>query len=1028
MNALKLRLALVAAALLLVSLASVFELFRLVENVQEETRSSIRRVISIADAAKEAELYFSAQMQAWTDMMLRSDTPDQYGLHRDAFIESGNRVRFELINAVSALKSMGEDSGELAAIRKEHERLTRLYFESLSRFDPAAGLENILAMDRHLMGADRTLAQRMHRFSTQLESDEPTRLVAGLGLEAPPAEFREQLLLGLLLLLVPMAGIWGTYRIYRLATENEHKAAQIEAALDSLKEAVVKVDGAGCIQAMNRAAVNLSGRSEAAVLGEDFRAVWPVSDADSEGTLDRLLRQALAAGEALELPHAWLERPLGAPVSLECSVIPVLDDGGGAWVTLRDMGARFEVLSRLQDNELMLRATFEQAAVGIARVGLRGEWLEVNNRLCQITGYSREELLQLSFKDITHPDDLDRDLSLMAKLLGGALDSFQIEKRYLRKGGQPVWVALSVALVCDPDSKPDFFVSMVEDIQKRKDAISHIEKLYLQYMQLYEQMPDGVMLLDEQLRVVDCNNKCLEMYGYARQEVLEMTLSDFEQEGSAEEGAVRGQRLLEAGGADFESRHRNKRGLPLDVEVSIRPVKFVDGRNILQCVFRDLTEHKRAEQRIEYMAYHDPVTFLSNRRFFGEKVLQAVNLAARHQSQAALMVIDLDDFKFINDTYGHQHGDAMLLSVAQRLVAAVREDDEVARIGGDEFAVLLPDVGEASDVALVAHKIKEAIALPCVVGEASFHVSASIGISIYPQDGLDYATLLRHADTAMYQAKARGKTGYFFFEEELDQKAQVRMGTELDLRQALKRKEFELHYQPKVNMRNGKIIGAEALIRWHHPQRGMVSPLEFIHVAEQSGLINSIGEWVAYESCLQSRNWRDAGSPPMLSSFNVSARQIQHGDMISTLRQVVRDTGVVPGQVELELTESLLMNPKEVQSVLREIKSMGFKVALDDFGTGFSSLSYLCDMDIDVLKIDKSFVEGIAFREESREIARTIIDMARNMKMGVIAEGVETSAQVEILMSYGCDQCQGYLYGKPMPIAEFDNYLNRIAA
>lgn len=466
-------------------------------------------------------------------------------------------------------------------------------------------------------------------------------------------------------------------------------------------------------------------------------------------------------------------------------------------------------------------------------------------------------------------------------------------------------------------------------------------------------------------------------------------------------------------------------GTERSIEDSAAPVRNEAGKITgAVLVFHDATSQKSAQREIEHLAYHDHLTGLPNRRLLQDRIEKAVSNAARHETRMALMFIDLDHFKVINDTLGHEYGDLLLKAAAGRLQSCVREQDSIARTGGDEFVVLLAEINDANDAVIVAQKVLETMSRPYLIKGTELRSTPSIGISIYPEDGRSIDVLMKHADVAMYHVKERGRAGYHFFAEEMNVRTMERLTVESNLHKALECGEFELYYQPKVDMRDGKLVGAEALIRWQHPQEGLISPAKFIPIAEETGIISAIGEWVAHSACLQNRVWMDMGYR-LPVSINVSARQFLHGDLPGTLARIICDTGADPKLLELELTEGVLLHQQDAATTLDAIKSMGFRVALDDFGTGYSSLAYLRRMAIDTLKIDRSFVMHLEENPNDVAMVQTIIAMARNLHMSVIAEGVETQAQANILIESGCDECQGYFFGKPQPAAQFFELLRQ---
>lgn len=440
-----------------------------------------------------------------------------------------------------------------------------------------------------------------------------------------------------------------------------------------------------------------------------------------------------------------------------------------------------------------------------------------------------------------------------------------------------------------------------------------------------------------------------------------------------------------------------------------------------QLVVATLEAHALAEQiqvaqnELDHLAHHDQVTGLPNRILLNDRIGQAVSRAEREGKKFAVMFLDLDQFKHINDSLGHADGDALLCSIAQRLIGSVRQSDTVSRQGGDEFVLLLPDIENAEDVAQSAQKICHAIEQPHPLGTYSLHISASIGISLYPDDGGSAESLIRNADTAMYHAKSAGRNTYRFFKAEMNARAVQRLSVEIGLRRALAENKLVLHYQPKINLDTKTIVGIEALLRWEHPERGLLAPAQFISIAEESGLILPIGRWVLREACKQARAWLDAGMPAVTMAVNTSALELHARDFVENLSSTLADTRLDPGHLELELTESVLMHDVEsTNTVLHAITGMGIKLAVDDFGTGYSSLSYLRRFPISTLKIDRSFINHVTHNADDDAIVSAIISMGKSLKQHVIAEGVETAAQAAFLRTRDCDEAQGFYFGHPL--------------
>jgi diguanylate cyclase (GGDEF)-like protein len=434
---------------------------------------------------------------------------------------------------------------------------------------------------------------------------------------------------------------------------------------------------------------------------------------------------------------------------------------------------------------------------------------------------------------------------------------------------------------------------------------------------------------------------------------------------------------------------------------------------------------KKAERQMEYLAHHDTLTGLPNRVLVQDRFVQAKSRADRDGTKLALLFLDLDGFKTINDSLGHGVGDALLRQIAERLGGCVRDSDTISRLGGDEFLVLLSGIASADDTGPVLLKVLERLHEPVRVEARELSTSVSIGVSIYPDDGRDFDTLLKKADMAMYRAKDAGRNTYRYFDEQMNVEAVEQLALRSDLRHALERSEFVLHYQPQIELATGRVVGAEALVRWNHPERGMVMPMRFIPAAEESGLIIPLGAWVMHEACRQAAAWRRAGLPPLVMAVNLSAVQFRRGDVEQTVLAVLEAAGLPPEWLELELTESILIHESEgALATVRRLKQQGVRFSIDDFGTGYSSLSYLKRFEIDKLKIDRSFVRDLAVDPDDAAIVRAIIQMARSLGLSTIAEGVETDEMLSRLRAFGCDEAQGYYFARPMPVQDFERYLH----
>jgi diguanylate cyclase (GGDEF)-like protein/PAS domain S-box-containing protein len=538
------------------------------------------------------------------------------------------------------------------------------------------------------------------------------------------------------------------------------------------------------------------------------------------------------------------------------------------------------------------------------------------------------------------------------------------------------------------------------------------------FRHLYQKTPVMLHTIDRRGLLLHVSDYWLQSMGYQREEVIGQPMSDFLSEKSrrlAEEKVLPD--LFRAGYVkDIPYQMVKKSGEYIDILLSAVAEHDGEGEIVRSlAVVIDVTERKRAEREIQKLAYYDTLTGLPNRTLFFDRLSQAIAQAKREHRQVGVLFLDLDRFKTINDTLGHMAGDMLLKYVARRLRGCVRESDTVARLGGDEFVVILPGVHSEQDLTHSAKKVLEALSRPVRLGEKKFFTTASIGISIFPLDADSVESLLRNADIAMYAAKERGKNTYQFFSEEMNAKVVEKLGLETRLREALKREEFFLVYQPQIDLASGTMTGLEALLRWRHPEVGLIPPGEFIRVAEETGLIVPIGEWALRTACAQAIVWQQAGFPPLRMAINISGRQFDQPDFIDLMDRVLRDTGLDPKWLELELTESIVMeNVPETIMTLTDLKVRGIHLAIDDFGTGYSSLSYLKHFPFDRIKIAQEFVRDVPNDPEDSAIVEAITGMANSLGLEVIAEGVEKQVQLDFLRACNCHEMQGFLFARPM--------------
>lgn len=539
---------------------------------------------------------------------------------------------------------------------------------------------------------------------------------------------------------------------------------------------------------------------------------------------------------------------------------------------------------------------------------------------------------------------------------------------------------------------------------------------------VFDASSDAIMITDTRNLIIAVNAAFCEITGYREEEAIGRNPTILSS-GKHDEDFYRDmwQQLAETGRWSGEIWNRRKSGEIYVEWLTLNTVKNHRGETShYVAIFADITEHKQAEEHVRHLAHYDALTDLPNRTLFSDRLGQALIQAQRNHGRAAVMFLDLDRFKVINDTLGHSIGDLLLQAVAARLTGCVREGDTVSRLGGDEFVILLPELRDAEDAYVVAQKLLAAAALPFELRGHELHISASIGISFYPDDGAGAEALMKNADAAMYRAKEMGRNNYQYYHADMNARSFERLAMETSMRRALEQEQFELYYQPRYEMPGGRIVGVEALIRWHHPDLGLVLPAQFIPLAEETGLILPIGEWVLRTAATQGKAWRQAGLPPLFVAVNVSDRQFRQAGFAGKVGQILQDTGFDPRWLELELTETTLMDHAEENiEALSKLKAMGMRIAIDDFGTGYSSLGYLKRLPVDILKIDCSFVNDMTVSPDDAAIVEAIIAMARSLGLRVVAEGVETAEQSKFLQARKCGEMQGNHFSRPLPAAQF---------
>ncbi|MCX5850193.1 MAG: EAL domain-containing protein [Deltaproteobacteria bacterium] len=666
-----------------------------------------------------------------------------------------------------------------------------------------------------------------------------------------------------------------------------------------------------------------------------------------------------------------------------------------------------------------------------------------------LRGYEPEEVLKQALSDAFAPSSLDLAMRTISEVVESGKSGHQVfESQTLqleigRKDGTTVWTETKISIVIDKNNQPVGILGVMRDITERKQAEEALRESEERYKALFDRSLDLVYIIDFEGLFIDANDTALNKLGYTKEDLRKVNIAELLSEDQLPLAIETIQAIrdgIQIRPVEFRLQHKN--GGYVYVETQGAIIMSHGTPVAIQAVARDITERKQMEQKLNYMATHDVLTGLPNRLMFSQLLNHGIQSARRNKRQLAVLFIDLDRFKTINDTMGHDAGDQLLQEMARRFKQSLRAvdvigrpeadnvagrlgvDDVVGRLGGDEFVILIEEVNELSQIATVAHKILTTIIKPVVLLGEECRVTASIGISVYPGDGEDEQSLMKNADIAMYFAKEEGKNNYQFYSKDLQSQSIERLSIETNMRLAMERKEFSLHYQAKLDFKTGMITGVEALLRWQNPYLGSVTPTQFIPVAEQTGLIVPLGRWVLKTACAQNVAWQRQGLPPVCVAVNLSLRQLTDDNLLEDITAALEDSGLAPNLLELEITESMVMrNPTRLIAVLKNIKKLGVRLALDDFGTGYSSLAQIKHYPIDTLKVDRSFIRNLPQDSEDKAITEAIINMGKTLSLTVVAEGVETQAQEDFLREHVCDEMQGFYFSKPIAPDQFGDLL-----
>ncbi len=697
-----------------------------------------------------------------------------------------------------------------------------------------------------------------------------------------------------------------------------------------------------------------------------------------------------------------------------------LPDGplGGHLGYCVDITDRKKAREELARSEQIFRSYFELPLVGIAVTAADKSWIDFNDKLCEIVGFTRQELKTMKWTDLMPFEDLEHNMPLYDKLLKGKTAGYTVERRCVRKDGKVINVLISTSSILKPDGSVDYLVSLIQDVTDRRKAEEDLARERNLLRTLIDNLPDSIYVKDIEGRKILANRADLELMGVSSPgDALGKTDEPFFPAHLVEQFARDDHSVLHLGRSviNREETVENKSGLKRWLLTSKIPLKDAVGGIIgLVGIGRDITERKSLETQLLRMAHYDTLTGLPNRTLFFEKANALLAQAKRRDKQCAILFVDLDHFKKVNDTLGHTIGDELLKDTARRLLECVRASDVLARLGGDEFVVFLNNLDEGQGANKLVDRIREKLNVPRQISGHELFSTASAGIAVYPSDGYDLEDLLKNADAAMYAAKDLGRNRVCFFNPEMNRRAVAKMDMERGLRDALKNKELSVVYQPILNLREKSIRGFEALLRWTRPA-GQVSPADFIPVAEETGLIVPIGEWVLKEACLFNRSLQEVAGGTYIVSVNFSVAQLRRKEFVDEVRKVLKDSGLSPECLEIEITESMIIDAFDAAfTALTKLRDLGVSIALDDFGTGYSSLVHLQKLPINNLKIDRTFVAKISSNSEDRGLTRSMIDLAHQLGLGVTAEGVETLEQMNQLVNSQCDLFQGFLFSQPL--------------
>ncbi len=800
--------------------------------------------------------------------------------------------------------------------------------------------------------------------------------------------------------------------------------ARMRAVVENVPEGIATISEEGRIESFNYAAERMFGYGAGDVIGCNVSRLMPEP---FRGAHDRNLREFVASGKSRCVEQGFREvegiRRDGTRFPIELAVSEMYAGGQRRFIgIIRDISDRKEAEGALIDTYERLRTIIENSSDWVWEIDKDYRYTYASPRIADILGYTPGEVLGKRIFDLMPDDEAERIEQFLEPDLSHHRRFTNVEHRAVHEDGHTVVLQTSASPFYNSDGQFCGYRGINRDVTERRRAEATMAKL----SSAIEQAADSILITDSGGVIEYVNAGFEETTGFARDEALGQT-ANILKSGMMDKDFYRRMWETVARGDVFRDIviNRKKDGTVYYEEKTITPLVDAEG-SISHFVSsgKDITERMRTQEQLQYLAYHDVLTDLPNRTLFMDRLSQAITHAAREGGLLALLFMDLDNFKVINDSLGHPAGDQLLQELATRLRSGLREGDTVARLSGDEFAVLLGNLASAEDVAPIARKILDRICAPFATEGRELIVTTSIGVALFPNDGTEPSVLLKNADIAMYRAKDKGRNNYRFYTPDMNAAAEERLLVENELRRALERGEFFLTYQPQVTMDGRRVIGVEALVRWRHSRRGVVAPADFVPVLEETGLIVAVGEWVLRSACRQLKAWRDRGLALPRVAVNIAPRQLAEPGFPELVQCVLAECGVPSDALELEITESSLMEDESgAVDVLHALSEAGIRITMDDFGTGYSSLSYLRRFPISSLKIDREFVRDVPRDIADSELARAIIAMAQSMNLPVVAEGVESEEQLRFLQEYGCSAIQGYLIARPVPPGELESLI-----